>query len=66
MPGMLAEEYLYTSLENIKTYWGYPTFFRDDGRLTLLGESIVDSFIVASLSWEIYPYYPTLRGVKVS
>ena len=26
LPGMLAEGYLYTLLENIKILWGYPTF----------------------------------------
>ena len=47
---MLAGEYPYSSLGNIKTFWEYPTFFRADGKPTLLGESIVDLFIVASLN----------------
>ena len=40
--------------------------FRADGRPTLLGESIADSFVVASLNGESVHYCLTLRGVKVS
>ena len=47
---MLAGEYPYTLLGNIETFRGYPILFRADGRLTLLGESVTNSFIVASLS----------------
>ena len=41
LPGMLAEECLYTPLGNVKTYWGYPSFFRADDRPTLLGERVL-------------------------
>ena len=37
-----------------------------DGRPTLLGKSIADLFIVASLSGESYHYCFTLRGITVS
>ena len=40
-------------------------FLRDDSSLSLLGESIADSFMVVSLSGEIY-HYRFIRGVKVS
>ena len=49
---MLAEEYLYTPLGNIKIYWGYPTFLGLMVDQLCLGESIDDLFIVASLSGE--------------
>ena len=41
---ILVGEYFYTPMGNIKT------LFSADGRLTLLGESIADSFSVAGLS----------------
>ena len=47
---MLAGECLYTPLRNIKTFWEYQTFLALDGGLTLLEESIADSFMVASFS----------------
>ena len=43
---MFAGKYSYTLLGE------YQDPFSDDGRLTLLGESIVDLFVVGSLSWE--------------
>ena len=43
-----------------------PNFLKADSRLTLLGESIADLFMAASISGESYHYCLTLRGVKVS
>ena len=64
---MLAEEYSYTPLGNIKTFWGYQTFLALDGGLTLLEESIDDSFMVASLNQgRATITCLTLWGVKVS
>ena len=42
LPGMLAEEYLYTLLENIKILWGYPTFSGLMVDQLCLGEIIAD------------------------
>ena len=39
---MLAEEYLYTLLGNIKIFWGYPTFSGLMVDQLCLGESIAD------------------------
>ena len=57
------------SLYSAEEYYdllGIPKLFRADGRLTLLGESITDSFIVASHSGESYHYCFTLQGATVS
>ena len=45
---------------------GILTLFRDDGRPTLLGESIADSSMIAGLRGESFHCCLTLRGVKVS
>ena len=63
---ILAGEYLYTLMGNIKIYWGYPTFLGLTVDQLCLGESIADSFIIVSLSGESYHYCLTLQGVKVS
>ena len=49
---MFAGGYPYTPPGNIKTFWGIPNLFSADGGRALLGGSIADLFIVASLSWE--------------
>ena len=42
LPGMLAQEHLYTPLGNVEIFWGISNFLKVDCRLTLLGESVVD------------------------
>ena len=64
MPGMLAKEYMYAPLGNIKTYWGYLTFLGLMVDQLCLGESIADSFVVASLSGESFHYCLTLGELR--
>ena len=60
---MLVGEYPYTPLGILRPS-GDTQLFRDDGRPTLLGESIADLFMIASLSGE--SFIVLLWGVKVS
>ena len=61
---MLAEEYIYTLLENIKIFWGYLTFPGLMVDQLCLGESIAD--LLGTLCLFRADGRPTLLGESIA